>query len=202
MSQRPRLVVGVSGASGPQLTITLLELLRSTGAVETHLVLSRTAYRTIELETDTCPEQVQLLADVVHRRGDLAASIASGSFLTMGMVIVPCSMRSLAAVAHGYADDLIARAADVTLKERRPLLLVTRETPLSRVHLQNMLSVTDAGATILPPVPAFYHRPRTIEHLMVHTAGKILDQFGIEHDSFMRWNGVRPTAFDGVVPAS
>lgn len=197
MADRPRLVVGVTGASGPQLGIALLRLLRSLGTVETHLVLSRAAHRTIELETDLRPSEVRALADVAYRRSDLAASIASGSFRTLGMVLVPCSMRSLAAVAHGYADDVIARAADVTLKERRPLVLVARETPLSHVHLTNMLSATNAGATVLPPVPAYYHRPETIDDLLAHTAGKILDQFGIEHESFRRWDGPPTSTFDG-----
>jgi len=132
--------------------------------------------------------EVEKLADVVHGTGDLAASISSGSFLTMGMVVAPCSMRSLAAIATGNTSDLLTRAADVTLKERRPLVLVPRETPLNLVHIRNMETATLAGATILPPTPAFYHRPKTIEDLLRHIAGKCLDQLGIEHDLFRRWD--------------
>jgi polyprenyl P-hydroxybenzoate/phenylacrylic acid decarboxylase-like protein len=132
---------------------------------------------------------VEALADVVYKAGDLGAAIASGSFLTMGMVIIPCSMKTLAAVAWGHSSDLLSRAADVSLKERRRLVLVTRETPLNLAHLRNMVAVTEAGAVVLPPVPAFYHRPATIEDLLQHTVGKVLDQFGIEHQAFKRWQG-------------
>ena len=150
-------------------------------------MLSTGAHRTIELETDLKVVDVEELADVVHDPGDLAASISSGSFLTMGMVVVPCSMHTLAAIAHGLSDNLLARAADVTLKERRLLVLVPRETPLSLIHLRNMVAVTEAGATILPPVPGFYQRPTSIDDLLKHTTGKVLDQFGIEHELFRRW---------------
>ncbi|MEV6072103.1 UbiX family flavin prenyltransferase [Nocardia sp. NPDC052001] len=189
---RPRLIVGVTGASAPQLAIHLLTALRRLRVVETHLVISRAAHRTLELETGLRPEELGALADVTHQRGDIAASIASGSFLTMGMVVVPCSMKTLAGIAHGYSDDLLSRAADVCLKERRRLVLVTRETPLSLVHLRNMTAVTEAGAIVLPPVPAFYQRPDSIEALLAHLSGKILDQFGIEHDLFPRWQGPLP----------
>ena len=191
-ADRARLVVGISGSSAPHFGIALLRALRALGSVETHLVLSRGAHRTIELETDLDPAEVCRLADVAYDPADLAAPISSGSFLTLGMVIVPCSMKTLAAVAHGYSEDLLARAADVTLKERRRLVLVPRETPLSLVHLRNMVAVTEAGATVLPPVPAFYHRPTSIDDLLAHTVGKILDQFGIEHHAFERWRGARP----------
>ncbi|WP_037062819.1 UbiX family flavin prenyltransferase [Pseudonocardia acaciae] len=184
-----RLVVGITGASAPQLGIHLLRSLRALGGVETHLVISRAAHRTIELETGLTPSQVAELADVHHRRGDIAASIASGSFPTIGMVVVPCSMKTLAGIAHGYGDDLLNRAADVTLKERRRLVLVTRETPLSLVHLRNMVAVTEAGATVLPPTPAFYQRPTEIDDLLGHLSGKVLDQFGIAHDLYRRWRG-------------
>jgi polyprenyl P-hydroxybenzoate/phenylacrylic acid decarboxylase-like protein len=183
-----RLVVGLSGSSAPQIGIRLLEALRDVGTVETHLVLSPGAHRTIELEADRTVAEVTALADVVHSTGDLAASISSGSFLTMGMVVAPCSMRTLAAIATGNSSDLLTRAADVTLKERRPLVLVPRETPLNLIHIRNMETVTLAGATVLPPTPAFYHRPRTIDDLLRHLAGKILDQLSIEHDLFRRWD--------------
>jgi polyprenyl P-hydroxybenzoate/phenylacrylic acid decarboxylase-like protein len=184
---RARLVVGISGSSAPQYGIQLLRTLRRLGSVETHLVISPGALRTIDLETDVSPAQVRELADVTYRPNDMAAAIASGSFLTSGMAVVPCSMKTLAAVAHGYTDNLLTRAADVTLKERRPLVLVTRESPLNLIHLRNMTAVTEAGATVLPPMPAFYHAPQTIEDLFDHTVGKVLDQFHIEHSMFRRW---------------
>ncbi|WP_067812690.1 UbiX family flavin prenyltransferase [Actinomadura kijaniata] len=186
---RPRLVVGISGSSAPQYGIALLEALRELGTVETHLVVSAGARRTIELEARRDPGEVCALADVVHDSRDLAAAVSSGSFPTLGMAVAPCSMKTLAAVAHGHTDDLLSRAADVTLKERRRLVLVARETPLSLVHLRNMTAVTEAGAVVLPPVPGFYSGPRTIDDLIHHIAGKVLDQFGIEHDLFRRWTG-------------
>lgn len=189
MSDRPRLVVALTGASAPVLGIHLLTSLARLGTVETHLVMSRAAHRTIELETDYRPSEVAALADVYHRRGDLAASIASGSFLTMGMVVVPCSMKTLASIAHGFSEELVSRAADVCLKERRRLVLVARETPLSLIHLRNMVAATEAGAVILPPMPAFYHQPRSVDDLLGHLTGKVLDQFGIEHDLYPRWQG-------------
>lgn len=189
MSARPRLIVGVTGSSAPHLGYELLRALAEADAVETHLVLSRGARETVRLEMDADPAEFEALADVVHDVGDLAAPISSGSFHTLGMVVIPCSMRTLAAIATGNAADLVTRAADVCLKERRRLVLVPRETPLSLIHLRNMETVTLAGATILPPVPAFYHRPRTIEDLLRHTAGKVLDQFGLEHALFERWTG-------------
>jgi polyprenyl P-hydroxybenzoate/phenylacrylic acid decarboxylase-like protein len=162
-----RLVVGISGSSAPHLGLRLLTALRDIRAVD--------------------PESIAAHADVVYDPTDLAAAVSSGSFQTMGMVVMPCSMRTLAAVATGNTTDLLTRAADVTLKERRRLVLVTRETPLNLVHIKNMETVTLAGATVLPPVPAFYHRPRTIDDLLDHSVGKVLDQFGIEHDVFRRW---------------
>jgi polyprenyl P-hydroxybenzoate/phenylacrylic acid decarboxylase-like protein len=186
---KDRLVVGISGSSAPHYGIALLRTLRTIDAVETHLVLSEGARRTVELEAGIDPAEVEALADVVHDPRDLAAAISSGSFTTIGMAVVPCSMRTLATIATGCAGDLLTRAADVALKERRRLVLVPRETPLSLVHLRNMLAVTEAGAVVLPPVPAFYHRPRTIEDLLMHTVGKVLDQFGIEHRAFERWSG-------------
>lgn len=186
-----RLVVGVTGASAPHLAIHLLTSLQRIDGIETHLVMSRAAHRTIELETGIRPADVAALADVCHQRGDIAGSIASGSFRTAGMVVVPCSMKTLAGIAHGYSDDLLTRAADVCLKERRRLVLVTRETPLSLVHLRNMTAVTEAGAVVLPPVPAFYHQPESVDDLLAHLTGKVLDQFGIDHDLFPRWQGPR-----------
>jgi polyprenyl P-hydroxybenzoate/phenylacrylic acid decarboxylase-like protein len=185
--------VGVTGASAPHLAIHLLTTLRGLGTVETHLVMSRAAHRTIELETGMRPADVAALCDVAHRRGDIAADIASGSCPAMGMAVVPCSMKTLAAIAHGWSDDLLTRAADVCLKERRRLVLATRETPLSLIHLRNMVAVTEAGAVVLPPVPAYYHRPASLEDLLAHVTGRILDQFGIEHAVFPRWQGPRDT---------
>jgi polyprenyl P-hydroxybenzoate/phenylacrylic acid decarboxylase-like protein len=184
---RPRLIVGISGASAPQLGHTLLRVLHELQTVETHLVISAGARRTIELELEVSLEEVQALADVVHDDGNLAAAISSGSFATMGMVVAPCSMGRLAAIANGSSDDLLARAADVCLKERRRLVLVPREAPLNLIHIRNMEAVTLAGATIFPPVLAFYHRPRSIDDILAQIAGRILDQFGIEHDVFTRW---------------
>jgi len=182
-----RLVVGITGSSAPQLAITLLTVVRDLPEVEVHLVVSRGAEKSILLETGKKRGEVEALADRVYDPEDLAAPISSGSFPVDGMVIVPCSMNTLASVAAGISDNLIARAADVSLKERRRLVLVTRETPLSLIHIRNMETVTLAGATVLPPVPAFYHKPETIEDLLRHTAGKVLDQFGIPHNAFKRW---------------
>jgi polyprenyl P-hydroxybenzoate/phenylacrylic acid decarboxylase-like protein len=167
----------------------LLRALRELDAVEVHLVVSPGAARSIEAEMDATPELFTDLADVVYESGNLAAAISSGSFQTMGMVIMPCSMRTLAAIATGNTSDLLIRAADVCLKERRRLVVVPRETPLNLIHLRNMETVTLAGGIILPPMPAFYHRPRTIEDLLNQTVGKVLDQFGIEHRLFERWSG-------------
>jgi polyprenyl P-hydroxybenzoate/phenylacrylic acid decarboxylase-like protein len=186
---RPRLVVGISGSSAPHYGVALVRALRALGTVETHLVISRGARRTIELEAGLRPEEVEEMADVVHSPDDLAAPVSSGSFQTIGMVIAPCSMKTLAAVASGYTNDLLSRAADVTLKERRRLVLVARETPLSLIHLRNMVTVTEAGAVVMPPTPGFYHRPESIEDLIAHTVGKVLDQLGIQHSEFRRWEG-------------
>lgn len=187
--ERPRLVVGMSGSSAPHLGEAFLRAARRQGGVETHFVLSPGARRSIELELRTDPAEVEKLADVVYDAADLGAAISSGSFPTMGMVVIPCSMRTMAAVATGNSDNLLTRAADVTLKERRRLVLVTRETPLSYIHIRNMETVTLAGATVLPPVPAFYHRPASIDDLLMHTCGKVLDQFGLDHDLYRRWTG-------------
>jgi polyprenyl P-hydroxybenzoate/phenylacrylic acid decarboxylase-like protein len=182
-----RLVVGVTGSSAPQLAISLLNLLSDLSDVEVHLVVSRGAERSIELEMNMKRADVEALGDVVYEPDDMAAAISSGSFLVDGMVVMPCSMKTLAAVASGVSVDLIARAVDVNLKERRPVVLVPRETPLNLIHIRNMETVTLAGATVLPPVPAFYHQPKSVDDLLRQTAGKVLDQFGIEHDAFRRW---------------
>jgi polyprenyl P-hydroxybenzoate/phenylacrylic acid decarboxylase-like protein len=185
---RHRLVVAMSGSSAPQLGRAILRALRELDDIEVHLVLSEGARQTIRLEMNVDAAKVEELGDVVYQADDLAASISSGSFVTMGMVIVPCSMRTLAAIATGLSSDLITRSADVCLKERRRLVIVPRETPLNMIHIRNMETVTLAGATVLPPVPAFYHGPETIEDLLNHTAGKVLDQFGIEHNLYKRWS--------------
>lgn len=189
MSGKRRLIVGVSGSSAPQLGLHVLQALRAAPDVEVHLVLSAGAHRTIELELGMRAEELTRLGDVVYDARDLGAAISSGSFRTEGMVIVPCSMKTLASVATGITSDLLTRAADVCLKERRKLVLVTRETPLNLIHIRNMETVTLAGAVVLPPVPAFYHHPRTIDDLLDQTAGKVLDQFDIPHSLFRRWSG-------------
>lgn len=185
---RRRLIVAMTGSSAPHFGEALLEALAAMEDVETHLVISAGARKTIQLELHKNPSALESLGDVVYRPDDLAAAISSGSFTTIGMVIVPCSMRTLAAIASGNTTDLVTRAADVCLKERRRLVLVPRETPLNLIHLRNMENLTLAGATILPPVPAFYHRPETIRDLLDHTAGKILDQFDLEHALYRRWS--------------
>jgi polyprenyl P-hydroxybenzoate/phenylacrylic acid decarboxylase-like protein len=189
-SARRRLIVGVSGSSAPQLGYTLLRALSEVPAIETHLVLSRGAGRSIRAEMNMEPAAFEELADAVYDPDDLAAPISSGSYKTLGMAIVPCSMRTLAAVATGNTTDLMIRAADVCLKERRSLVLVTRETPLNLIHIRNMETVTLAGGMIMPPVPAFYHQPESIQDLLDQIAGKVLDQFDIEHDLFARWGGL------------
>lgn len=189
MTERPRLVVGMSGSSAPQYGIALLHAVRELEVFETHLILTEGARRTLELEAGTTPAEVQALADVSYDPRDLGAAVSSGSFRTVGMVIAPTSMKTLAAIASGHSADLLSRAADVALKERRKLVLVPRETPLSLIHLRNMVAATEAGAVILPPVPAFYHRPTTIDDLIMHTVGKILDQFDVEHKLYRRWEG-------------
>ncbi|MDO7788184.1 UbiX family flavin prenyltransferase [Desulforamulus aquiferis] len=181
-----RIVVGITGASGSILAITLLKILRSLG-LETHLIYSDWGKRTLELETNHTIDEVNTLASYTYREDDQAAPVSSGSFRHNGMVIVPCSMKTLSAVANGYADNLISRAADVTIKEGRKLILVTRESPLSAIHLENMLKLARLGVTIMPPVPGFYAKPQTIEDIVHHSAGRILDQLGIEHNLIHRW---------------
>jgi len=184
---KQRLVVGVTGSSAPHLAWATLMALRGHPDVETHLVLSKGAEKTIQLEMDKTRGDFEGLADMVYDPDDLGAALSSGSYLTMGMVVVPCSMKTLAEIATGTGANLLSRAADVCLKERRRLVLVPRETPLNLIHIRNMETVTLAGATVLPPMPAFYHRPQTIDDLLAQTVGKVLDQFGIEHDLFQRW---------------
>jgi len=184
---KPRLIVGISGASGVIYGIRLLEVLRQRGEVETHLVLTKPAERTIAEETDWKIDDVKALASVAHSPADIGASIASGSFQTMGMVVMPCSIHTTAAIAYCNTDNLLTRAADVTLKERRKLVLVVRETPFHRGHLKAMLEATEAGAIIMPPVPAFYGRPKTIDDLVNHTIGRVLDLFGVENELLKRW---------------
>jgi len=183
-----RLVVGISGASAAIYGIRLLEVLKETD-VETHLVISSAAERIILTETDFTVEEVAAMADHVYDIDDVGATIASGSFKTDGMVIIPCSIKSLSAIANSYNADLLVRAADVTLKERRRLVAVVRETPLHGGHLQLMLRLTDVGAIIFPPLPAFYHRPKTVEDIVDHTVGRILDLFDVDHALFERWSG-------------
>ena len=183
-----RLIVGMSGASAAIYGIRLLEVLKETD-VETHLVISSAAKKIILLETDFEVEEVEAMANHVYDIDDIGAAIASGSFKTDGMVIIPCSIKSLSAIANSYGANLLLRAADVTLKERRRLVAVVRETPLHRGHLQLMLKLTDMGAIIFPPLPAFYHRPKTVEDIVDHTVGRVLDLFGVDHALFERWSG-------------
>ena len=183
-----RLIVGITGATGAIYGVRLLERLRDAG-VETHLVISRWGARTLVHETPYSREQVEALAHTSYVSGDMGAAISSGSFQTAGMIIVPCSAKTLAAIAHGYGDSLIHRAADVVLKERRKLLLAVRETPLSEIHLENMLKLARMGAVILPPMPAFYSHPRSISDVVDHTVERILDQVGVEMPNAVRWTG-------------
>jgi 4-hydroxy-3-polyprenylbenzoate decarboxylase len=186
-----RLIVGMTGATGAPLGIRLLEHLARMPEVETHLVLSRWARTTIELETGMSVAAVGNLADVVHRPEDQGATIASGSFHTDGMVIVPCSMKTLAGIRTGYADGLVCRAADVVLKERRKLVLVPRETPLSEIHLENMLDLARKGVQIVPPMPAFYNHPKSVNDIVDHLVVRILDQFDLSAADAKRWDGMR-----------
>jgi 4-hydroxy-3-polyprenylbenzoate decarboxylase len=168
--------------------VRILEVLRELG-VETHLVMTKAARRVAELETGYRPEQIEALASVSYPNDGIDGPIASGSFPTGGMIVAPCSIKSLSAIANSYTESLVARAADVVLKERRKLVLVVRETPLHLGHLRLMAAVTECGGVILPPMPAFYHRPKTIADLVDQTVGKVLDQFGLDHDLFERWQG-------------
>ncbi len=193
MADTRPLIIGMSGATGAIYGIRLLEVLRQVPEVETHLILSNAARLTIVHETDYSVKEVEALADVAYRIGDLGAAPASGSFRAGGMVVVPCSVKTLAGIASGYSDNLLLRAADVTLKERRPLVLVVRETLFHLGHLRQMVQVTEMGGIIAPPLPAFYHRPRTLEEVINQTVNRLLDLLDIElpEDLFERWQGMR-----------
>lgn len=184
-----RLIIGISGASGFQYGYKALQILQNLPNIETHLVISKGADMTRALETPYSKEEVIAMADVVHPIGNLGAAISSGSFRTAGMLVAPCSMRSLAAIAHGYNDNLLTRAADVVLKERRRLVLMVRESPLNLAHLDNMKRVTEMGGIIFPPVPAFYQQPQSVDDIVTHSVGRALEMFDIEIPDLPHWNG-------------
>ncbi|HBK3303065.1 TPA: UbiX family flavin prenyltransferase [Citrobacter koseri] len=186
-----RLIVGMTGATGAPLGIALLQALRQMPTVETHLVMSKWAKTTIELETPYSARDVAELADYYHNPADQAATISSGSFRTDGMIIIPCSMKTLAGIRAGYAEGLVGRAADVVLKEGRKLVLVPREMPLSTIHLENMLALSRMGVAMVPPMPAFYNHPQTIDDITQHIVARVLDQFGLEHPRARRWQGLQ-----------
>lgn len=183
-----RLVIGISGASGMPIAIGVLKALRQLEDWTSCLVISGGGEKTIQMETDYSIEEVKALADEVYDIGNIGASIASGTFQTEGMVVVPCSMKTLAGIANGYSDNLLLRAADVTLKERRKLTLVARETPFNTIHLRNMLTLSQMGAILLPPMQTFYNHPESVEDMVNHIVGKILDVYGIDYHAFRRWN--------------
>jgi 4-hydroxy-3-polyprenylbenzoate decarboxylase len=189
-----RVVVAITGATGAVYGVRLLAHLRAVPGVETHLVISDAAVLTLHQEVGLQRREVEALAHVVHKNREIGASIASGSFQTDGMVIAPCSMKTLAAVAHGLADNLVARAADVVLKERRRLILMVRETPLNLAHLRNMTAVTEMGGIVFPPLPSFYNRPATIEEMVDHTVARVLDLLGIDNSVAPRWQGMKADA--------
>lgn len=186
-----RLIVAITGATGAVYGVRLLELLRATPGIESHLIVTPAGWMNIDQELQRSRNEVEALASVVHSVRDVGASLASGSFQTDGMVVAPCSMKTLAAVAHGLSDNLVTRAADVVLKERRRLVLLARETPLNLAHLRNMTAVTEMGGIVFPPLPAFYHRPQGIDDLIDHTCARVLDLFGVEHRLAPRWGGLR-----------
>jgi len=187
-----RLIVAITGASGARYGVRLLELLRATQGIETHLMISDAAGLNLHHELDVKRKDIEALADHVHSVRDIGACVASGSFHADGMVIAPCSMKTLAAVAHGMCDNLITRAADVTLKERRRLVLLVRETPFNLAHLRNMTAVTEMGGIIFPPLPALYQRPQSIEEMIDHTVGRVMDMLGLEQSLAPEWNGLKP----------
>ena len=186
-----RLIIGMSGASGQIYGIRLLEVLRTAPEVETHLVMTSAARMTVAQETDLDPRDVEALADVVYRPGDVGAAIASGSFETAGMIVAPCSIKSLSAIAHSYTDDLLSRAADVQLKEGRPVLLMVRETPLHLGHIELMAQAARNGCVIFPPVPAFYSRPQSVDDIVNGTVGRARARLGFENALYYRWLGMR-----------
>ena len=194
-------MVGISGASGVIYGVRCLQLLRQTD-YETHLVLSKSGKLNIEIETPYTADAVMSMANFVHDHANMAACISSGSFITAGMVVVPCTIKSLSGIANSYDDNLLVRAADVVLKENRKLCLVVRETPLHKGHLRLLSMAADMGAHILPPIPSFYHHPKTIEDIIDQTVGKIFDYFGIEHSLFQRWSGDLPAEGAGVPPSA
>ena len=195
MTAKQRLIVGISGASGIIYGIRMLEVLRRVG-IESHLVVSKSAEITRDFETDMTAQELRSLADVTYSISDISASISSGSFKTMGMVIIPCSIRTLSEISNGITSNLLSRAADVVLKERRRLVLVVRETPLHAGHIKNMLAVTEIGAIIAPPVPAFYNCPKTLDDIINHTVGRVLDLFDIEAGCVQRWGEHSTTLAD------
>lgn len=184
------LIVGISGATGVIYGIRLLEVLAKIKEIETHLIISPVAADNIQLETDYTLKKVKALANHIYDIDDIGACLSSGSFKRDGMIIAPCSIKTLSALANSYTSNLLIRAADVTLKERRKLVALVRETPLHLGHLKNMVALTEMGAIVMPPVPAFYHRPKTIQDIVDHTVGKVLDLFDIEHNLFQRWTGI------------
>jgi 4-hydroxy-3-polyprenylbenzoate decarboxylase len=188
-----RLIIAITGATGAVYGVRLLQVLRDTRGIETHLLVSDAGVLSLHQELDMNRKQVEALADVVHNVRDIGAAIASGSFQSEGMIVAPCSMKTLASIAHGLSDNLIARAADVTLKERRRLVLMARETPLNLAHLRNMTAVTEMGGIIYPPLPGFYQRPQTIAEMVDHTVGRVLDLFAVPHALSPRWNGLKAT---------
>lgn len=184
------LVIAITGASGVIYGIRLLQVLSRKNGVETHLVISGTGEKVIRNETDYKLEDIKSLANFHYDTHDIGARLASGSFQRDGMIVAPCTIKTMSALANSYTENLVVRAGDVVLKERKRLVLLVRETPLHLGHLRNMASLTEMGAIIMPPVPAFYHKPKTIEDIIDHTVGKVLDLFGIEHDLFQRWSGL------------
>jgi 4-hydroxy-3-polyprenylbenzoate decarboxylase len=192
MAERPRrIVVALTGATGATYGVQLLKRLHATPGIESHLIISDAATLTLHQELGLQRRDVEALAHVVHRNRDIGASIASGSYQVDGMVVAPCSMKTLAAVAHGFSDNLVTRAADVILKERRRLVLMVRETPFNLAHLRNMTSVTEMGGIIFPPLPSFYHRPATIADMVEHTVDRVVDLLGIENSHAARWGGMK-----------
>lgn len=189
-----RIIVAISGASGAVYGVRLLQLLAELGHVQTHVTVSEAGFLNLQQELDMGRAELEALADVVHPVRDVGAAIASGSFACDGMVVAPCSMRTLAAVAHGLSDNLITRAADVMLKERRRLILMVRETPLNLAHLRNMTSVTEMGGIIFPPVPGFYHRPQTLAEMIDHTVSRVVDLLGLPQVNAPRWRGLKAPA--------